>query len=280
MEVREGQERQLEARPAEGESGAPVADGGGVNEEGKVGQGEAVPSLVNMYHNSASFNPPQNRDYELSKKQKRCFQRLNSFFLLMINMGAQILLVDLTTADGGDRKRLRKHYQELVRRIKRVFGYVVISFTVETSEGNGVLHNVWGIKPNRAVYIPQKWLSEQWGEIHGAFRVWIRRMRRSQKDAKRVASYLVAQYLAGQSKFERYSYSSGKLPLALGKSWNTFKKEVRKFSPESTWCGLNPCCVTVERRGMILAWEELLLRGSCMVGDLLFTVSDGQMNFF
>jgi hypothetical protein len=252
--------------------------GQGTNGEGRVNQG-VVPSLVNIYQNSASNNPLKNRNYEFSKKQKRFFQRLKSFLYLMVNMNAQTFRVDLTTANGGDRERLRKNHQELVRRIKRVYGYDVISFVVETSEGNGVLHLVWGIKSNRAVYIPQEWLSEQWEKIHGAFRVWIQRMGRSKKDAKRVASYMVTQYLAGQNKFERYSYSSRKLPIALGKSWNTFKKEVGKFSPEMTRWRLNPTSIIVDHRGMIIAWEELLLNGSCTVGNLFFTVSGGHINF-
>ena len=268
------------AKPAKGEAERPEAGVGERDAEDHLAQGEAGPSLVNMCRNSASYNYLKAGHYELSKKQKRCFQRLNSFILFMVYMNAQTFRVDLTTANGGKREQLREHHQELVRRIKRVFGYDVISFVVETSEGNGVLHLVWGIKSNRAVYIPQAWLSEQWKKIHGAFRVWIQRMGRSKKDTKKVASYLVTQYLAGQNKFERYSYSSRKLPVALGKAWNTFKRETRKFSEESTWCGLNPCCITVNRREMIQAWEELLLSGECMVGDLLFTISGGQLNFF
>jgi hypothetical protein len=125
------------------------------------------------------------------------------------------------------------------------------------------------------VWIDQAWLSEQWESIHGARIVYIRRMGNSKKDCKRVAAYFVNQYLSGQRSFVRYSYSWKKLGVIIGRSWNIFKAECRKYSTFSTWCGLNPSSETVSREEMFVAWEQLLTLGKTVVGVSQFTLANG-----
>jgi len=237
----------------------------------------SVPLLDIFSQSSASVgDPPFRKSFNpWVPKQKRCFQRLKSFFILVISLGCQLLRVDFTTAPGGSAGDLREHFQELVRRVKRVYGYDVISFVVETREGNGVLHTVWAIKNRGAVWVPHSWLSEQWAIIHGAPIASIKRMGAGKKDGKRVASYFANQYLSGQSGFVRFSYSWRKLGVTLGRSWDIFKREARRYSEISTWLGLNPSVVTIEREEMFLLWEELLRAGECMVGESLLVLAKG-----
>lgn len=55
----------------------------------------------------------------------------------------QLSRVDLTTAVNGPTHLLRRHLQELCRRVERDLGLQGLElFVVETSEGNGVLHMV------------------------------------------------------------------------------------------------------------------------------------------
>ena len=78
------------------------------------------------------------------KKQRRVFQRLVSWCFEAKSRDCQLSRVDLTTAVGGPAHLLRRHLQELRRRVERDLGYKGIeTFVVETSEGNGVLHMVW-----------------------------------------------------------------------------------------------------------------------------------------
>ncbi len=122
-----------------------------------------------------------------SRKQWRVFQRLTSWCYEAKSRGCQLARVDLTTASGGPAPFLRKHLQELRRRIERDLGYPGIeTFVVETSEGNWVLHMVWAWVGDRTFIVDQGWLSEQWEKIHGAFIVYIRRMNLGKSSIRRV----------------------------------------------------------------------------------------------
>jgi hypothetical protein len=71
---------------------------------------------------------------------------------------------------------------------------------IRTNEGNGVLHIIF-----RGKYVPQKWLSEQWADIHKSPVVDIRSLYETKKGLRNIAFYLVGNYLAKQS-FERMSW--------------------------------------------------------------------------
>src|SRR5688572_3814651 len=73
-----------------------------------------------------------------SRQQKRCFNRLTSWCFEAKSRECQLLRVDLTTAPGGQADLLRRHLQELRRRVERDLGFKgVETFVVETTEGNG-----------------------------------------------------------------------------------------------------------------------------------------------
>jgi hypothetical protein len=75
-----------------------------------------------------------------SRQQRRVYGRLKSWCYEAKSRGCQLSRVDLTTAVGGPAHLLRRHLQELRRRVERDLGYKGVEmFVVETSEGNGVL---------------------------------------------------------------------------------------------------------------------------------------------
>jgi hypothetical protein len=197
--------------------------------------------------------------------------------------------VTLTTAVGGDKEHLARHHQELVRRAERIFKCRIISIVIRTGEGNGVLHLIWAIeslrfKNNFRVYIPQAWLSKEWEKIHGAHRVDIRLVNSTGQDCKRLSLYCVNQYFAGQSAIERSSYSYKKLGVTLGKTWAWFKFEMRKYLVQEALGGLvrlgSPTGVDIDKWTMYKAWEDLLMKKSCIVADEFFYLENGVYGSF
>ena len=72
---------------------------------------------------------------------------------------------------------------------------------VKTTEGNGVIHALIV-----GDYIPQKWLSDTWKAIHKAWSVDIRAPS-GDNGHVRIARYILAQYVKGQSAIERVNCS-------------------------------------------------------------------------
>ena len=220
------------------------------------------PSLV-IYGNSGTWN----------RQQKRCYHRLRSFFSLTIGRKCQLLRVDLTTSGSGDPGKLREHLKELLKRVKRRWGYDVVYFCVETSEGGGVLHMIWAIEGEKAVWIDQAWLSEEWEKIHGAKIVYIKRIDQRGGSAGRISKYFVSQYFAGQKALVRISWSWWKLHFAIVGVWKTFKSEIIKGMNISTWMGRSPFNETLEYRDLIQGWEQLLKKGYVTVCNVMFFMS-------
>lgn len=214
-----------------------------------------------------------------SKKQKRVFQRITSWCYEAKSRGCQLSRVDLTTASGGPTPILRKHLQELRRRVERDLEYRGIEmFVVETREGNGVLHMIWAWQGDREFIVDQKWLSEQWEKIHGAFIVFIRRMNLEKDSIRRVGRYFALQYLADQrGALVRMSWSWKRSKFALGKAWAFMLKAYRARSTFATWTGTNPGGVEVSFQDLLHAWEELLTDGCCVLGETLFIVRDREV---
>lgn len=136
--------------------------------------------------------------FGFSIKQRRSLQRLISGFTRAHARGDRLRFLTLTSAPGGSVVLLRRHFQVLRKRIEHAFGFLPQYWSLRTNEGYGVLHIVF-----KGGFIPQSWLSDAWRSIHGASIVDIRVLRGS---PRRLASYLVANYLCRQS-FERMSWS-------------------------------------------------------------------------
>jgi hypothetical protein len=140
-------------------------------------------------------SPPKPRIW--TPKQKRAYHRLLSGIKRGEAFGERIRFMTLTSAPGSERKRLNKDFAILVKRIRRRFGRFEY-WKIRTNEGHGVIHVVF-----KGPYLPQRWLSDQWLEIHGAPIVDIRQFRFG---SRRLARYLVGNYLCKQT-FERMSWS-------------------------------------------------------------------------
>jgi len=145
-----------------------------------------------------------------TKKQRRAFQRILSGLKRSQYLGQPIRFMTLTSALQGRWLFLNRDFSVLVKRIKKHFGQFDY-FKIKTNEGNGVLHVLY-----RGGYIPQKWLSRNWEQIHGAKIVDIRLFR---SGGKRLARYISSQYLAGQTGFVRMSWSWKWVAKGFVKVW-------------------------------------------------------------
>jgi hypothetical protein len=234
----------------------------------------AVSSLVVYGKNPTSSLKVAKIKRDMTRQQKSVYGRLRSFLTETMARGCQQLRVDLTTGDGGSPERLAKHHQELRKRVKRVYGYDVEHFQVQTREGNGVLHCVWAIKNKGAVYIDQEWLADTWQKIHEARVVWIKRLS-GELHRKRAAIYLATQYLAGQDALVRMSYSWHKCKIALAKGWRQLRRIYTNMQDTFLMVRAEGQEFAVTFRDLINAWEALLREGSAMLGDLLCVI-DGR----
>jgi hypothetical protein len=206
------------------------------------------------------------------RRTRRNYRNIRSWCNERLSAGAQLLRVDITTSDQGNCLLLSRHFQELRRRIERKTGYVIDYFKIETSEGNGVYHMIWAIVRKEPVYISQKWLSEQWDGIHKSPIVYIKRMKTFKAHVRRVANYLVTQYLAGQTSIVRISYSWWRSKVSIVSGWMALYREYRKRSDVHTWVGWNKADYTLTFGDLLHAWETLLETGRCSLGGRSFYV--------
>jgi hypothetical protein len=105
-------------------------------------------------------------------------------------------------------------------RIYRKFHFKMKYWKIRTNEGNGVLHVIF-----RGKYVPQKWLSEQWTEIHKSPIVDIRSLYETKRGLRGIAFYLIGNYLTKQS-FERMSWGYSWVFPAFVSSW---KRLIEKY---------------------------------------------------
>jgi len=215
-----------------------------------------------------------------SRQQKRVFQRLTSWCYETKSRTCQLLRVDLTTAAGGPSHLLRRHLQELRRRVERDLGFKSIeTFVVETTEGNGVLHMVWAWVGDREFIVDQHWLSEQWEKIHGAYVVWIRRMNLSKQSIKNVGRYFAVQYLSDQrGALRRISWSWRRSRFAIGKGWHFMKRAFRFARYNANQARKRDDSeAEVTFQDLLVAWEELSTEGTTVLGGTLFSVCDREI---
>ena len=190
-----------------------------------------APSLDSKLQNSPQVSP-------WSAKQKRDYQRLLSGIRRAKTLGKPLRFMTLTSSPKSSWAEINAHFGVLVKRIRRRFGEFEY-FKEKTREGHGVLHIVY-----RGAFIPQRWLSRNWHDIHGAQIVDIRKLRGS---AKALARYLISAYLAGQH-FLRMSWSWGWVFRGFVRFWKRF---VRTYG--------YPLCIrhwTAFLSSKILFWKQ------------------------
>lgn len=144
---------------------------------------------------------PQNQPW--NAKQRRTFQRILSGLKRANYERKRIRIITLTSPSSHPRtiaggQLLAKRFQILRKRILRKWGCEFEYLRLRTSEGFGVLHIVY-----KGAFIPHSWLKKQWNDIHGAEIVFIQAL----YGRKRLARYLVSNYMAGHHSFMRQSWS-------------------------------------------------------------------------
>lgn len=160
-----------------------------------------------------------------TSKQCRTYHRVKSGLLLASSLGENVRFITVTSAPGMS--RLSEDFGVLVKRIRNRFGRFEY-IKVKTNEGHGVIHVLY-----RGSYIPQKWLSDAWGFIHGSPVVDIRAVR----PFKGMASYIVSQYVSCQkSSYQRSSSSWNWIYHGWLKNWNLIRCGVRdKLKRRDVW---------------------------------------------
>jgi len=146
----------------------------------------------------------------LSKKQKRAFHRVKSGVRVAQILKQPVKHLVLTTSPQGSSHNIANDFQVLRKRIHRKFGVLLPYFMVRTNEGNGVLHVLYRTKQ----YLPQRWLSYHWNDIHLSSYVYVK------EPPKDVARYVVTQYVADQgTSYQRCSWSQSWVCKGFVKQW-------------------------------------------------------------
>lgn len=132
-----------------------------------------------------------------------------------------------------------------MKKIEYTYGFSIAYWKAETNEGFGVLHVLFRVderkKPRRVKkacplpkhmrgFIPHKWLSETWSEIHGTKVVEIHELKRL-KSERDIACYVVGNYVSKQP-IKRISYSRNWVCRGFSKKWKTFKEAYGKRAVE------------------------------------------------
>ena len=161
----------------------------------------AQTSLDYKIHNSplpVKVPVPKSKGGQFSKKQKRTYGKILMGFKRATALNQRVRFMTLTSAPNTNFKDIGHAFQVLKQRITRKFSKMDY-IKVTTSEGYGVIHVLY-----RGPYIPQSWLSNNWKDIWGSEIVDIRLIKEA---TGRMASYLAAQYVAGQDLYIRTSES-------------------------------------------------------------------------
>lgn len=182
------------------------------------------------------------------RRQKRIFHRCQSCLAYWEANGFQGVWLNLTGAPGADKISLARHYRTLLRRIERTFGYRGMEYlVVKTDEGNGVLHALlfWRPgpgEPRREFWIPFRWLSNAWAEIHGApvvvvkrySKLYVTKRGRTVRSVRALSRYLVSQYVGGQVGIVRCFWTWKRtFGAPLSTIWRRFRRTYTRYGMKS-----------------------------------------------
>lgn len=152
------------------------------------------------------------------RKRLRLFQRIMSGVQFELFKGGIIRFMTLTSSKASNKYRIKENFSILVKRIRRKFGKFEFC-RIKTPEGYGVIHLLWA-----GTYISQEWLSNQWFDIHNAFRVYVSRVF---GNGQRISNYLLG-YLGHHSEF-RMSYSKNWCFQGFVREWKRIKRHYLRY---------------------------------------------------
>jgi hypothetical protein len=156
----------------------------------------------------------------------------------------------------------------LRKRIMRKWSMKMEYWKLRTSEGRGVLHIIYS-----GPYIPQRWLSRNWAEIHNSPIVYIQKMRFKKK---RLVNYLMKHYLPAHDVgglYTRMSWSWGWVFRGFCGAWKWFwKRGPNRYEVLIEWNKLmrraNPLWYYKNMRGLL--YEQTLLKKRGIYGTVVF----------
>lgn len=212
----------------------------------------------------------QNQRGEWSRKQKRGYQRIRSLLWFWECHGFQVLWIMLSTAEGGDASKLSYRHKLIRQRIERQLGYDGIEhYQVRTEEGHGVLHIFWAWRSApgqraRRFWIDQRWLADQWNQVHGAPVVWVKAYRPGRRSRNRLSRYVISQYVQDQSGYVNMCWSwKRSLGFPIGAVWNTLKGMWRGRNVQRSLKGQRALPFII----LVRTWENLLAGHRILIED-------------
>lgn len=156
-----------------------------------------------------------------TKKQKRAYHRAKSGIKVSQILHIPVKHLVLTTSPIAYNRNIANDFQVLRKRIYRQFGYLLSYFMVHTNEGYGVLHILYRSKR----YLPQKWISNQWQQIHKSSYIYIKEIPDDD-----VARYIVTQYVADQgTSYVRCSWSHTWVCRGFVRAWRKHLRWYRQW---------------------------------------------------
>jgi hypothetical protein len=173
--------------------------------------------------NPSGRGPPRRgpRPSSWSPKARRWYQRVLSGVTHHQANRRQLRVITLTSSNcAPPQDEINASWQVLRKRIMRKWSVKMEYWKLRTSEGNGVLHIIYS-----GPYIPQKWLSQNWSEIHNSPIVYIQKMRFRRKA---LVNYLMKHYLPAHDHgglYTRMSWSWGWVFRGFCGAWKWFWKQ-------------------------------------------------------
>ncbi len=178
---------------------------------------------------SRHLNSEQKKNYNpWSKKQRRFYHRAMSGMA----SNEQLRFLTLTSSPQSDGTLLTKHASVLKQRIKRRAWeqrkrgerkHARFEYLGAQEETRGGLRHVHYLY--KGCYIPQRWLSAAWAELHAAPIVHVCSVRQKRRAQQKVANY-VSKYLS-KDMDARFLCSWQWCFRGFGGRWEMFKKEFR-----------------------------------------------------
>jgi hypothetical protein len=214
-----------------------------------------------------------------TRKHYQARAKIRDSMRLWRREGCVLWWATLTSSPESALGTLRRNFQVWRKRLARLLELDARDIRycmVDTREGHGVLHFVLAFPEGHAKRLDYSLLGAWWQEIHGARQVKFLPVRDGDGSTRRLSHYLIAQYMVVQGKaVDLLGRISTSRLVADFASWRRTLRD--------RLCGRADAYVEAHRlsldhdgylsvrreqfRRFRFAWDELMSRGWCSVGD-------------